>query len=244
MKTDPGIEFVPLPMGEFRFADGEPHAGELGVVMAYAVRHPTGVILFDTGFGFGNAELDAYYRLRARRIAAVLADADIAPDSIVAVVNCHLHVDHAGQNGRFPGIPIYVQSAEWEVAHTTDHTILDWIDAAGTDYRSIDGDHALVDGVRILSTPGHTPGHQSLAVEDEGGIRVLAGQAVYTAGEWAGDATAREGRSRAPDPAAYARSIERLRTLEPVEVRFGHDARVWRRPAAVSTRPAILPEPC
>ena len=98
-------EIVPLPMGEFRFADDEPFAGELGVVMAYAVRHPAGVILFDTGFGFGNAELDAYYRVRARRITAVLADADIAADAITAVVNCHLHVDHAGQNGQFPASP-------------------------------------------------------------------------------------------------------------------------------------------
>ena len=124
-------DIVPLVLAEFRFAVDEPHAGEPGVVVAYAVRHQGGVLLFDTGFGFGNDELDAYYGIKARRIPDVLAEAGIAPDDVTAVVNCHLHVDHAGQNRLFPGIPIYVQPAEWEIAHTTEHTILDWIDFPG-----------------------------------------------------------------------------------------------------------------
>ncbi len=56
----------------------------------------------------------------------------------------------------FPGIPIYVQPAEWEIAHTTEHTILDWIDFPGADYRPIAGDHEPVDGIRVVATPGHT----------------------------------------------------------------------------------------
>ena len=222
-------EIVPVPMGEFRFAADEPYAGEPGVVIAYAVRHPAGVLLFDTGFGFGNAELDAYYQVRALPVAQALADAGIAHDDIAAVVNCHLHVDHAGQNGDFPGIPIYVQEAEWEVAHTTDHTILDWIDTPGAEYRRIHGDHDLFDGIRIIATPGHTPGHQSLVVETPAGPHVLAGQAVYSPGEWTGEPGAREGRTRAPDPDAYDRSLDRLRALDPVRVWFGHDADPWSR---------------
>jgi N-acyl homoserine lactone hydrolase len=222
-------EIVPIPMGEFRFAADEPYAGEVGVVIAYAVRHPAGVLLFDTGFGFGNAELDAYYQVRALPIEAALADAGIALDEITAVVNCHLHVDHAGQNGSFPGIPIYVQAAEWEIAHTTDHTILAWIDAPGADYRMVHGDLALFEGIRIVATPGHTPGHQSLVVETPAGVEILAGQAVYSPGEWAGEPGAREGRTRAPDPGAYDRSIERLGALDPVRVWFGHDPTPWSR---------------
>jgi glyoxylase-like metal-dependent hydrolase (beta-lactamase superfamily II) len=185
--------------------------------------------LFDTGFGFGNAELDAYYQVRAVRVGQALADAGIALDEISAVVNCHLHVDHAGQNGTFAGIPIYVQAAEWDVAHSTEHTILDWIDTPGADYRQIQGDHDVVDGIRIVATPGHTPGHQSLVVETAVGRQILAGQAVYSPGEWAGERGAREGRSRAPDPETYDRSIERLRALEPVRVWFGHHPDPWSR---------------
>ncbi len=224
-----GTGIVPVPLGTFRFAADEPHAGEFGVVVAYVVRHPGGVLLFDTGFGFGNDELDTYYRVQARPVSDALADAGIAMSEIDAVVNCHLHVDHAGQNGRFPGVPIHVQAAEWSIAHTTDHTILEWIDTPGADYRRIDGDHVLAPGITILATPGHTLGHQSLAVDTDDGLVILAGQAVYTSGEWSGDANAREGRSRAPDPLAYDRSIARLRALDPVEVRFAHDATAWLR---------------
>ena len=223
-------EIVPLVMAEFRFAEDEPDAGEAGIVVAYAVRHRGGVLLFDTGFGFGNEELDAYYRVKARRVSDVLAGVGIAMDDVTAIVNCHLHVDHAGQNAAFPGVPIYVQPAEWEIAHTTDHTILDWIDFAGADYRPIAGDHEPVDGIRILATPGHTVGHQSLVVSTARGDVVLAGQALYTPGEWVGDPAAREGRSRAPDRAAYDRSVERLKALDPAEVAFGHDRHPWTRP--------------
>ena len=66
-------EVVPLFLGEFRFAADEPYAGEVGVVVAYAIRHRGGVLLFDTGFGFGNDELDAYYRIQARRVPDALA---------------------------------------------------------------------------------------------------------------------------------------------------------------------------
>ena len=220
-------EVTPLEMATFRFADDEPLAGQVGVVMAYVVRRSTGMLLFDTGFGFGNPELDAYYRPRARRLPDVLGEVGIALGDIDAVVNCHLHVDHAGQNALFPGVPIYVQPAEWAVAHTTDHTILEWIDFEGARYEQVAGDYEPFPGIQVLATPGHTPGHQSLVVDTADGLTVLAGQAVYTSGEWAGDPDAWEGRSRAPDPAAYDRSIERLRALEPARVFFGHDRRSW-----------------
>ena len=179
------------------------------------IRHRGGVLLFDTGFGFGNDDFDAYYRVQARGVPDALAEAGLAVDDVTSVVNCHLHADHAGQNGLFPGIPIYVQPAEWEIAHTTDHTILDWIDFPGADYRLVAGDHEPVSGIRVIATPGHTIGHQSLVVSTGEGEVVLAGQAVYTPGEWVGDPAAREGRSRAPDPEAYDRSIERLRCDRP-----------------------------
>jgi N-acyl homoserine lactone hydrolase len=223
----PPPEIVPVEIAEFRFAADEPLAGQVGVVMAYLVHHRDGILLFDTGFGFGSAELDAYYQVRARRLPDALAAVGIAVTDIGAVVNCHLHVDHAGQNALFPGIPIYVQPAEWEVAHTTDHTILEWIDFPGARYELIAGDHELFDGIEVIATPGHTRGHQSLVVATPAGPHLIAGQAVYTAAEWSGNTTAWEGRSRAPDTAAYDRSVERLRALEPVRVFFGHDRRQW-----------------
>jgi len=59
------------------------------------------------------------------------------------------------------------------------------------------------------------------------GLVVLAGQACYTAAEWAGQSTPLEGRSAAPDIDAYDRSIRRLRDLGSAQVRFGHDRTTW-----------------
>ncbi len=222
------IEIVALEMGTFTFPDDEPWAGEEGVAVAYAIRHPQGLLLFDTGFGSGDADLDARYHTVPRRLPEVLAEAGIAVGDITAVVNCHLHADHAGQNAQLPGVPIHVQPAEWEIAHTTDHTILDWIDGPGVRYEQTAGDHEVAPGIRVIATPGHTPGHQSLVLETGEGRTVLTGQAVYSVGEWTGDPTAREGRSSARDRDAYDRSVERLRGLAPARVLFAHDRAEWR----------------
>jgi N-acyl homoserine lactone hydrolase len=217
-----------LPMGEFTFAPEEEYAGQTGVVVAYAIRHPGGVFLFDTGFGFGNQELDDYYQVRARDVLRELRAGGIDPGEITAVANCHLHADHSGQNNRFPGIPIYVQPAEWAIAHgPEEYTILDWIDFEGARYEHRAGDHEVAPGIRIFATPGHSPGHQSLVVETPDGPLLLAGQAVYSRGEWQGIDGSREGATTARDGDAYARSTARLRALNPKRVLFGHDRRGW-----------------
>ena len=89
------------------------------------------------------------------------------------------------------------------------------------------GAHDLRDGIRMIPTPGHTAGHQSLLVETAEGPTVLAGQAVYSVDEWAGVPTAWEGRTSAWDQTAYDDSMETLRRLKPVRVLFGHDRREW-----------------
>ena len=226
MTRSGSAEVIPLEMGTFSFP-GDELPGMQGVVVAYLVRHTGGLLLFDTGFGFGNAELDERYHPRPVRVADALRSVGVDPAEIDAVANCHLHADHAGQNATFPDIPIYVQAREWEIAHTTDHTILEWIDFDGSRYEQLDGDRRLSEDVTILATPGHTPGHQSLAVHSTMGLVVLAGQACYTAAEWAGEETPLQGRSRAPDVEAYDRSIARLRGLGSDVVRFGHDRTAW-----------------
>jgi N-acyl homoserine lactone hydrolase len=220
-------EIRQLDLGTFRFPDPALQHRR-GVVMGYAIRHRGGIFLFDTGLGFGNKELEEAYHPEPRRIGDVLEEAGISPDDVTAVTNCHLHADHSGQNPAFPDRPIFVQAAEWELAHTTAHTVLEWIDFPNARYVQLTGDHEPFDGFRIVATPGHTGGHQSLAVETGNGLVVLAGQAVYTVEEWAGTPDEFEGRSGAPDQAAYDDSLDRLRALEPERVFFGHDRRSWQ----------------
>jgi len=219
---------VPLDVGTFTFPADEPWPGEQGVVVAYAIRRREGVLLFDTGFGFGSRELDERYHPTYRPMADVLGEAAIRPSDVDLIANCHLHADHAGQNATFPGIPIHVQRAELAVARAGNYTILDWVDGPGVQYLEAEGDHELLPGIRVISTPGHSPGHQSLVVDQADGPVVLSGQAVYGLDEWRGT-PGREGRTTARDGRAYETSLERLRAIEPSRVLFAHDRRPWAR---------------
>jgi glyoxylase-like metal-dependent hydrolase (beta-lactamase superfamily II) len=221
-------EIVPLDVGTFTFPADEPWAGEQGVVVAYAIRRREGVLLFDTGFGFGSPELDERYHPTFRPMADVLGEAGIRLATVDLVANCHLHADHAGQNATFRDIPIHVQRAELAIARAGDYTILEWIDGPGVRYQEADGDHDLVPGIRVLATPGHSPGHQSLVVDQADGPTVLTGQAIYGLDEWTG-APGREGRTSARDRPAYDASTARLRDLDPSRVLFAHDRRPWAR---------------
>ncbi|HEX8026698.1 MAG TPA: N-acyl homoserine lactonase family protein [Candidatus Limnocylindrales bacterium] len=218
-----------LDVGEFTFPADEPWPGETGVVVAYLVRHPDGLVLFDTGLGLGESELDDRYHPRPRPIGDVLAAERLAVGDIDVVVNCHLHADHAGQNVAFRGVPIHVQPAEREAARNPDYTIPAWIDGPELIYEEIAGDHDVLPGIRVLATPGHAPGHQSLLVETAEGPTILAGQALYSVGEWIGRPGAREGRSHAHDLPRYDASVAKLRAIDPVRVWFGHDRETWAR---------------
>lgn len=108
--------------------------------------------------------------------------------TITKVVITHLHFDHAGGLALLPSsVPIVVQRREWEAGHEAAaieknfYLPADYA-AAGEQIVLIDGDHDLLgDGsIRLLLTPGHTPGHQSVCV----GERLVLGGDVshYAAG--------------------------------------------------------------
>jgi len=232
MSSRQALDVVALQMGEFTFGPDDPWPGQTGVVVAYAVRSSGGVFLFDTGFAARSEELDEFYAtydVRPQALPEVLAVAGIDLGEITAVANCHLHLDHCGQNALFPNRPIYVQPAEWSAAHEPDYTYLHAIDFPGACYEQVAGDHEVAPGIRIFATPGHSPGHQSLVVDSPDGPLLLVGQAIYSHGEWAGIPNPREGGSRSADIPEYRRSVARLRALNPKRVLFGHDKRPWGR---------------
>ncbi len=197
---------------------------------AHAVVHRDGVLLFDNGCGTGNAEIDAAFTPRVIPIEAALAEHGIALADLTGIANCHLHFDHAGQNSRLPrGIPIFVQRHEWAMVHEPDYTVPDWIDVPGLRYEVIDGELEVAPGLRLLPTPGHSPGHQSLVAEASDGKVVLAGQAVQSRREWEGATDPASSGEPSARASGYATSVARLRALDPVRVHFAHDPSIWAR---------------
>jgi N-acyl homoserine lactone hydrolase len=226
------VRVIPFLVSELRLPDAEREL--LGVEWwpsyGHAVEHPGGIFLFDNGAGFGNAEIDATFSPRVRPVEDALDEAGISLADVSGAANCHLHFDHCGQNARLRGIPIFVQRAEWAMVREPDYTVPEWIDVPGLTYELLDGGAEVASGIRLVPTSGHTAGHQSLVIDAPGGAIVLAGQAVQSREEWQGaegpDAT---GRSSAPDPDAYARSVDRLRALDPARLHFAHDPSIWQR---------------
>lgn len=202
-------------------------------IVAHAVVHRDGVLLFDTGIGTGNAEVDELVQERYP-LDEALASHGIAMADVTALANCHLHVDHAGQNWRFPGRPIFVQEREWAMVHEPDYTVSEWVDAPGLAYEMLDGEAEVAPGLRLIPTPGHVAGHQSLVMDTPGGAVLIAGQAVQSLAEWEGSTDELlSGEPPASDDRrdAYRASVARLRALDPVRVHFVHDPAVWERGA-------------
>jgi glyoxylase-like metal-dependent hydrolase (beta-lactamase superfamily II) len=223
------IRIESLHLADFVQPEGTALAGSIRVVIAYAVVHPDGVVLFDTGIGFGDPDIEAAYSPTVSSVGVKLRERSIEPDEVVAIATSHLHFDHCGQNQAFPGISIHVQAAEYAAAHEPDYTIPGWVDFPGARYELHDGPVELLSGIRLLPSPGHTLGHQAMLVEAADGGALLVGQAVYTAAEWAGsDDPSVSGLPSAPDPAAYRASREALRSIRPDRVMFGHDRAVVR----------------
>jgi|SRR5215211_13901 len=138
----------------------------------HVVEHPQGRVLVDTGLIDSTPELDAEWSPRF--------DPDAIPRDVVCVINTHLHFDHCGGNRLFAGTPVYVQRLEREEARAEGYTIAQWVEFEGATYVELEGEQEVLPGLRVLPTPGHTSGHQSVLVETDDGLVVVAGDVAYT----------------------------------------------------------------
>jgi glyoxylase-like metal-dependent hydrolase (beta-lactamase superfamily II) len=107
-------------------------------------------------------------------------------DDVDIVINTHLHYDHCGHNRLFRNAKFYVQKTEWEATQYPNPkyaviyfpenydkravSYLDWV--------FVDGEADVVPGIRLIPTPGHTLGHQSVLVNTEEGILCVTGDAI------------------------------------------------------------------
>jgi N-acyl homoserine lactone hydrolase len=158
----------------------------------YLIKHAQGWFLWDTGIpdgvaampnGLAPSDPKAVFWRRPKTLAAQLDQLGVKPSDIQAMAISHTHPDHIGNVEMFPATMLYVQSAEYEWPGANNQPRF----KAEHPVTKLEGDRDVFgDGsVTILSTPGHTPGHQSLLVKlPNTGAIVLSGDAVHFKSNW------------------------------------------------------------
>jgi N-acyl homoserine lactone hydrolase len=194
-------------------------------------------ILVDTSF----LSVERTWQIRRRKIARsptqelveALASAAARPEEIAAVILTHLHYDHAGNTQLFPKARFFVQREElrYALAPTSFDATAYFApslgitpDYLGTQFELLDGDTEIAEGVRVIATPGHTPGHQSVLVDTSAGRYCIAGDAVM----WY------ENLERNIPPGIHTSTIECMASMariarEADHVLPGHDPKLFAR---------------
>jgi glyoxylase-like metal-dependent hydrolase (beta-lactamase superfamily II) len=107
-----------------------------------------------------------------------LATVDLKPGDISCVVLTHLMYDHCANGAKLPNAEFYIQSEELPYARDP-HPLFagayhpELFD--GLRFKIIQGDFDLVPGIKLIHTPGHSPGCQSVAVATSSGTVVITG---------------------------------------------------------------------
>ena len=214
---------VVLPDWHPRFRDGT------CPILCFAIAHSDGIVVVDTGPRAGHPLIDEWFSPKIISIVDALNKVELDEREVTAVVNTHLHFDHCGQNEFLPHAPVWVTAEEIEAAGAEHYTNPEWA-AIGEGRRRLSrDDEEIADGVRILHTPGHTPGHQSVAVDTTRGLELIVGQACYGCGEFE---IGRPAETDMHDAAWFKpglESLRRLKSLDPVVSHFSHDVAIFRR---------------
>lgn len=223
-----------LDLGLFEVRGGERVIG----IPGFLLQTDRGAnILFDTGFPPAyltdpdrpaSDGLPRFGRLidfrKDQTAEGALALIGLTPADIDLVILSHSHIDHVGSLPLFAHAPIVltaVERAEPAPLYFGSARPIPWPDAP---YRLIDADTPVCDGLTLIPTPGHTPGHLSALVSLPDGRRViLAADAINRASEPA------EGFADADDPVAAKVSADRLVALggPNAALIYGHEPTQW-----------------
>lgn len=218
-----------------------------------------GLVLVDTGFhasvavdprqGMGRLGGLIFKDLRMdseQALPAQLRGLGFDPGDVGVVALTHLHADHASGIAQFPDATFVVSSAEWEAAadsrttdgyikrqfdHAFDYRLLDFESDAADSYSTFGRSYDLFgDGsVRMVFTPGHSPGHCSVVLRLQDREALLTSDAAYTRQTLSDSAMP----FRMDDEHRFRRSLREIqRYVEQTPdalVVPGHDMAAWRR---------------
>jgi len=197
--------------------DGKP--GKVAVP-CFVVRHPKGTLLWDTGLDESIAaakngvEQPGIRMTMSATLTAQLRAIGLSPADITYVAFSHLHFDHTSNANLFAQSTWILNKAElaWALSSPTPLAVQPDSFSAykSAQTKMIDGDlDVFEDGsVRILKTPGHTPGHQVLQLRlRNSGTVILSGDLYHQ----------RESRAKRLVPRFNVERADTLASIERIE---------------------------
>jgi len=163
------------PLG---FPDSETDVRTL-ITPCYVIEHEKGTLLWDGGFESSLAELadwqemEGGWRIRLDEpFHSQLQEFGLSMADFNFVAFSHFHFDHVGVANEVDGAQLLIQRLEYDDAFADSVVIPGFIPSLYSRYDDsntiiLDGDYDVFgDGrVKLISTPGHTRGHQSLFVD-------------------------------------------------------------------------------
>ena len=216
----------------------------------FLLTHPQGNVLIDGGNavetaidprGYWGEITDVYWPVmtKADGCVAQIERLGIAAGDIRYVIQSHLHLDHTGAIGRFPNAVHVVQRREYDYAFAPDwfaaggyvrrdfdRPDLQWrfLEGAADDFLDFYGDGVLT----IISTPGHSEGHQSFLLNlPQCGAMLLTVDAAYTMDHW--NELALPGfLTSAVDTVRSVRKLREVAAKTGAMVVTGHDPDGWK----------------
>jgi N-acyl homoserine lactone hydrolase len=219
-------------------------------IYAWLIEHTEGLIVVDTGEtaevnspGYF-PRWHPYFRLGVKEwvepreeIGPKLKALGFSPDDVRWVIMTHLHTDHAGGLAHFPKSEILVHRSEFDnasgfmgkVRGFLPHRWPSWFsprlfelddEPFGPFPQSLGVTEAR--DVKVVATPGHTKGHVSVVLQEDGQSVFFAGDTSYT------QALMLEGAidGVAPDERAARETLDRIRAFtrqQPVVYLPSHD---------------------
>jgi glyoxylase-like metal-dependent hydrolase (beta-lactamase superfamily II) len=125
-------------------------------------------------------------------------------------------------------VPVFVQ-AEEVAARDRNYTVSECAKVPDPQLRAVRGDEVIAEGVRLVSIPGHTRGHQSVVIKAEGQVVVIAAQCVWDIDEFTNEEASLANVDAEDLRDAAVTSIRRLKSLDPVVAYFSHHREAYRR---------------
>jgi glyoxylase-like metal-dependent hydrolase (beta-lactamase superfamily II) len=191
---DMSIFFDGVDAAEWTAAVGiEPDSRELGWNFgAFLVRGDGHTTLIDTGNGTRSREAGA---VSGGALLERLAESGVEPEQVDTIVHTHLHFDHCGWDVNdddegsitFPNATVHVSRPELDywMGPTAKSVLLQEIRSrmeplqrAGT-LTTFEGDSQISQSLRMIFTPGHTPGHSSVLLQSAGETLLVTGDVAH-----------------------------------------------------------------